>query len=515
MKRLAAGFMLFRNIRVRLLTWYCLLATCTTISAIWVTRQIYCNRLDEKAEASLMREVERLRRSATPLGTGERLDAEVTDLFDQALADYVPIENEFVFTFVNGQLYRASQPHLDWLQRQPHLLNRWSSLTVPQRQQVISPDQRLFYVAELIVGENGDRGVFVAVRDSTVAYQSGTEAMRLVLMVSVAVLGGFFVVAWTTAGRIFRPLQLMTQTARRITESDMTQRIPVQGNDEITAVATTFNAMLDRLQLAFNVQQEFLKDISHELRTPITVIQGQLEMLPYRPEKQPETIALVTSELAQMDRLVNDLMLLTKAERPDFLILKPEDLDWLTEELYLKARTLSDERNWQLETKGLYPATIDKQRFSQAVMNLVQNAVRHTQPGDTIALGSLATDGYLRFWVSDTGEGVATADQSRIFKRFARATNNNRQFEGAGLGLSIVSAIVQAHGGRIELTSKLGQGSTFTLIVPLEPLAKVSEIDRHESHPNRRGQSSHRRLPEYRAKGPRVQHSSRPRRSAG
>ncbi|MEL6322316.1 MAG: ATP-binding protein, partial [Cyanobacteria bacterium J06626_14] len=128
----------------------------------------------------------------------------------------------------------------------------------------------------------------------------------------------------------------------------------------------------------------------------------------------------------------------------------------------------------------------------------VQNAVRHTQPGDTIALGSIATEGYLRFWVRDTGEGIAPKDQARIFERFTRATNNNRQFEGAGLGLSIVSAIVQAHNGRVELSSELGQGSTFTLILPLEQQTEALEQEKHESDSDRRGQSSHRRLSEHR-----------------
>ncbi|MEO1209697.1 MAG: HAMP domain-containing sensor histidine kinase, partial [Cyanobacteria bacterium J06638_20] len=228
------------------------------------------------------------------------------------------------------------------------------------------------------------------------------------------------------------------------------------------------------------------------LRTPITVIQGQLETLAYRPEKQSETISLITNELQQMNRLVNDLLLLTKAERPDFLILKPEDLDWLTEELYLKARSLTPDRNWRLEAKGLYPATLDRQRFSQAVMNLVQNAVRHTQPGDVITLGSTVTDDHLKFWVRDTGEGIALADQTGIFERFARANNNNRQFEGAGLGLSIVTAIVQAHGGRVELSSSLGKGSTFTLIMPLEPADNRSETSEHEPHPDRRRQPTYR-----------------------
>lgn len=507
MEQLTTWLTPFRNIRVRLLTWYFLLTVCTTVSAIWVTRQIFCNRLDEKAEASLMKEVERFQRSAAQLSNGQPSEAEVSQLFDQILADYVPAENEFILTFVNGQLYQASQPSSDWLQRNPNLINLWSNLNAPRHQQIASNDQRLFYVAEPLTTEDGVQGVFVALRDSTAVYQSGTEAIRLVLVVSIAVLGGFFIVAWITAGRILRPLQLMNQTARNITESDMTQRIPIQGNDEITAVATTFNEMLGRLQVAFDGQQEFLKDVSHELRTPITVIQGQLEVLSYRPEKQSETIALMISELEQMNRLVNDLLLLTKAERPDFLVLKSEDLDWLTEELYFKARSLTSERDWQLEAKGLYPAVMDRQRFSQAVMNLVQNAVRHTQPGGTIALGSIATDGDLRFWVRDTGEGIAQPDQDRIFERFARATNNNRQFEGAGLGLSIVSAIVQAHGGRIELYSELGRGSTFTLIIPLEPSVEQVETDGNESYSHRRGQSSHCRFSEGRAEGSWVHYS--------
>ncbi|MEL7316826.1 MAG: HAMP domain-containing sensor histidine kinase, partial [Cyanobacteria bacterium J06559_3] len=360
-----------------------------------------------------------------------------------------------------------------------------------QIERLAGADYRLTYAVEPLTTPAGVQGVFVVLQDATTAYQSGTEAISLVFKVSGGVLAVFFVVAWTTAGRILAPLRLMNQTAREITESDMAQRIPTRGSDEITEVATTFNEMLDRLQFAFDSQKEFLKDVSHELRTPITVVQGQLELLSYRPDKQPETIALMMSELEQMNRLVNDLLLLTKAERPDFLVLKPEDLDWLTEELYFKARTLTSDRDWRLEAKGLYPATIDRQRFSQAVMNLVQNAVRHTQSGDAIALGSAVTDGYLRFWVSDTGEGIAPADQERIFERFTRATNNNRQFEGAGLGLSIVTAIAQAHDGHVELSSQLERGSTFTLVIPLEPPVRRLETDERESHSHRRRQPSH------------------------
>lgn len=491
MKPVTEWLMSFRNFRTRLLAWYFLLAVSTTGMAVWVTRQIYCDRLYEQAEAALIEEVARFQQIAEPLTTRQPTKQEVTALFDQVVTRHVPSEDEGVLTFVNGQFYRASGPLPNWLARNPDLMETWATLKTPQRQRLEGANRNVIYAAEPLVVGHQVKGIFVAIEDKTIAYQSGTSAIWLVLKVSIAVLGVFFVVAWVSAGRLLRPLRLMNQTARQITESDMSQRIPIQGSDEITEVVATFNAMLDRLQSAFDGQQEFLKDVSHELRTPITVIQGQLETLAYRPEQQPETIALITNELQQMNRLVNDLLLLTKAECPDFLILKPEDLDWLTEELYLKARSLTPDRDWRLEAKGLYPATLDQQRFSQAVMNLVQNALRHTQPGDVIALGSAVDGDSLRFWVRDTGEGIAPTDQTRIFERFARATANNRPFEGAGLGLAIVSTIVQAHGGRIELWSELGQGATFTLVMPLDPIVHQSRNTQHESHSDCGRQSAH------------------------
>jgi len=133
-------------------------------------------------------------------------------------------------------------------------------------------------------------------------------------------------------------------------------------------------------------------------------------MLKYHPDRQQETIALVMDELNRMSRLVNDLLLLAKAERADFLNPKLEELDWLTEELYLKARAL-ESRDWRLESKGLSPIVVDRQRLTQAVMNLVQNAVRHTHNGDTITLGSSVRDECAYIWVR---EGIAPEDQNEF-----------------------------------------------------------------------------------------------------
>jgi signal transduction histidine kinase len=204
-------------------------------------------------------------------------------------------------------------------------------------------------------------------------------------------------------------------------------------------------------------------------------------MLKYQPQRE-DTIALVMDELERMSRLVNDLLVLVKAERSDFLRLRPEELDWLTEELYLKVRGLAD-RDWRLESKGLSPITVDRQRLTQAVMNLVQNAIRYTQVGDTIALGSSIRGDHAYFWVRDTGEGIAPDDQQRIFERFVRAAGDAYS-DSHGLGLSIVAAIAQAHGGRVELVSQLGQGSTFTIVLPLSQAVAATALTINYSTPS-------------------------------
>ena len=274
--------------------------------------------------------------------------------------------------------------------------------------------------------------------------------------------------AWVVAGRLLDPLRLLTETAHSISESDLSGRIPVQGVDQIADLTMTFNEMLDRLQTAFASQRNFINDASHELRTPITIIRGHLELLGDDPQERRETVELVTDELDRMSRFVDDLLLLAKAEQPNFLDLQIVDINSLTEELYTKAIALA-ERDWRLENLGVGLMVADRHRLTQAMMNLAQNATQHTSDGDVITLGSDITKGNAHFWVRDTGVGIALADQERIFERFARGSHSRRRSEGAGLGLSICSAIANAHGGRVELKSTLGFGSTFTIVIPLDP----------------------------------------------
>ncbi len=292
--------------------------------------------------------------------------------------------------------------------------------------------------------------------------------MRIAIGVSIVVLLLASLFIWLAAGRAIAPLNALSRTARQISETDLSSRIPVRGNDEIAELGRTFNGMLDRLETAFAHQKDFLSDVSHELRTPITVVRGHLETLGDSPQEREEAIAVIQEELDRMSRYVDDLLLLAKAPRPDFLRTGPVDLDLFTHDLFAKARSLGD-REWRLDGTGVGIVVADQQRLTQAIMNLADNAVRYTRNGDAIWLGSSLVGDRARLWVRDEGPGIEAGDRDRIFDRYERGDAGSQAADGAGLGLSIVDAIAKAHGGWVELDSRLGLGSTFTIVLPTAP----------------------------------------------
>ena len=332
------------------------------------------------------------------------------------------------------------------------------------------------YVAVPITGE-GVRGTFVVLSALGGERDEVTDAVRVAAVVLVSVLLLAAALAWVLAGRILAPLRELRETARSITQTDLTRRIPVTGSDEIAELARTFNAMLDRLEASFASmessaagQRAFVSDASHELRTPITIVRGHLELLGDDPEERRETVALVTDELDRMSRFVDDLLLLAKAEREDFLHVAPLELGALTDELLDKATALG-RRDWRLEARGERLLHGDRQRLTQAVMGLAQNAVEHTREGDPIWLGSAADGGEARLWVRDAGPGRAarrpradlralrqgTRQRAALRGRGARALDRARDRGGA-------RRPGRARGGE-------GQGATFTVVLPAPSLS--------------------------------------------
>ncbi|MEV8019610.1 HAMP domain-containing sensor histidine kinase [Streptomyces sp. NPDC086554] len=272
-------------------------------------------------------------------------------------------------------------------------------------------------------------------------------------------------IGWAVAGRILKPVRLVRTTAAQLTEQDLTRRIPVQGRDDIAALAETFNGMLDRLERAFAAQREFADDAGHELRTPITIVRGHLELMGDDPGEREETVRIVTEELDRMSRIVEDLLLLAKAERPDFVTPEPVQLAELTADVFVKARALGD-RDWQLAEVAEGETALDPQRITQAMVQLAQNAVQHTVPGRRIGIGSRSTAGRIELYVADSGPGVQAQDAAVIFERFRRGTaRRGARATGAGLGLAIVRAIAEGHGGQVELRPTEGGGATFVLVL--------------------------------------------------
>jgi len=229
-------------------------------------------------------------------------------------------------------------------------------------------------------------------------------------------------------------------------------------------LTTTVNGMLDRLEDAFSSQRELLDDVGHELRTPLTVVRGHLELMdPSDPADAEQVRALALDELDRMNALVEELVTLAKANRPDFVIPEPTDVALLTDEVLTKARPLG-ERRWVLDALAEETVVdLDPRRITQAWLQLANNAVKFSEPGSTVALGSAVDGDRVRLWVRDEGVGIATEDADRIFERFARA--DGAGVEGSGLGLTIVRSIAQAHGGEVDLASEPGRGSTFTIVL--------------------------------------------------
>lgn len=306
----------------------------------------------------------------------------------------------------------------------------------------------------------------VLVHDEAAAFARFRDAFVVYVWVAAAALIGTGLVALLVAGRLLRPVRVLALAARQIGRDDLSERIPVRGRDDLADMTVAVNQMLDRLEAAVRSQAHLLNDVSHELRTPITIIRGHLELMdPNDPADAREVRALGLDELDRMSRIVEDLMTLAKADRPDFVRNAALDIEDLTTTVAGKASALG-ERQWSVEAFARESAQGDPQRLTQAWLQLAANAVAFSPDHSPIAIGSSVAGDELRLWVTDHGRGIAPDQSELIFERFAQAGSAS---DGAGLGLPIVAAIALAHGGRVEFTSALGLGSTFTIVLPRGP----------------------------------------------
>jgi len=465
--------------RGRVLGWILLLVGAAVLGSWLVSRQVLVGGVDQKVTAELTHEASKFRAfasSAVDPNTGKAYQS-ADELLGRYLERNLPEHGETFFSLVDGRPSRRSPASAAArLDNDPAFVAHVADATKPVSGSWPSNvGEARYAVIPVSVAGNPTRGALVAVEfrdqlrseaDHVVRILAGVAALSLLL----AGLAG-----WAVAGRVLAPVRAMRRTAEAITESDLTGRIVVTGNDDVAALARTFNTMLDRLQSAFTAQRQFIDDAGHELRTPITVVRGHLELMGDDADDRCATVALVVDELDRMRRIVDDLLLLAKAERPDFLTPGEVELADLTVDVVSKAGPMA-QRLWKVDAVAEQVINADRQRLTQALMQLAANAARHTGRGDEIGVGSAVHGDRVRLWVRDTGEGIAPGDQIRIFDRFARGPAGRRGTEGAGLGLAIVRRIAEAHGGSVVLNSDVGRGATFTMDLPLVMEATAATV---------------------------------------
>lgn len=320
------------------------------------------------------------------------------------------------------------------------------------------------YAAVPIVEPDGDIvAVFTIATDRGALVSNLAETFRIYALVAVVALAIIGVIAWTTVGRMLRPISVLEGKARHISEHDLAERIPITGHDDLARLSRTVNAMLDRLERAFADQRRLLDDASHELRTPLAIMRTNLELIePRDPDEVLRMQRDLLDEVNMMSRLVDDLVTLAKSDRPEFVWREGVELGDLTSTTFTRAQALGD-RNWTLESVAHGNVSVDAQRITQAWLQLAANAVKFSPDGSTVGIGSEIGRNEVRLWVRDEGRGIAPEDQERVLERFHRVDPDT---EGTGLGLPIASAIAIAHGGRLAIDSRLGAGSTFTLVLP-------------------------------------------------
>jgi heavy metal sensor kinase len=285
----------------------------------------------------------------------------------------------------------------------------------------------------------------------------------------VASLGGVFL-----AGRALSPIDRLTRLARRISAEDLGQRLDLRlPDDEVGRLARTFDEMIARLDEAFRRQRQFTADASHELRTPMTVIKGQIEVALQRerdPQAYRQVLQAVNEEVDRMIRLVGSLLTLARADAGQIPItLEPVSLPDVVGAAIEQVQPLASRRGVDLQLSSSRPVTLraDDDLILQLLLNLLDNAIKYTAAGGQVTVGWNANGRDVELWVRDTGSGIAREHLTRLFERFYRVDKARSRAEGgSGLGLAISRWIAEAHGGSISVESDLGRGSTFTVRLP-------------------------------------------------
>jgi heavy metal sensor kinase len=282
------------------------------------------------------------------------------------------------------------------------------------------------------------------------------------------------VVGYFMARKALRPVDQIRRAAVKISSSNLDEKIDITGRkDELSRLAETFNAMINRLKDAFQRINQFSIDVSHELKTPLTILKGETEVALRKEREKHDYQILLMSNLEEIDRMsciIDDLLLLSKADTREIkLNVEEVALRDLIIDVCMDMKVVADKKSVALEASELEDIRLkgDELKLRRMLLNIVENGIKYSHVGGKVSVSSYVNNGYAKIDIKDNGIGISEEDIKYIFDRFYRADRSRKRESGSGLGLSISRWIAEAHKGGIEVKSQPVQGSMFTIKLPI------------------------------------------------
>jgi signal transduction histidine kinase len=385
----------------------------------------------------------------------------------------------------------------------PHLL--WASDSLDGIDNALDPDHlttrepsyssltfngQTLRVLTLPLFDEGDLcGVLQVATSTTYFAQMQQTLVPIILIAAVVAIFISLLMSVALAARAVRPIEKVTQAASHIVDArDLSTRLTVEDADEeMGTLIQVFNHMMERLEHVFDVQQRLINDVSHEMRTPLTSIIGNIEIME-RYGVEPDSLQSIHQEAERLSRTVNELLLLVRADSGEISVdMTPLSLDTLLLEVYEQAHILMKGRSLKLVLEQIDPVRVrgNRDRLYQMLMNLVTNAIKFTPDNGSIRLSLTREGDQALLKVSDTGIGISPEDQDRIYDRFFQAdpARLHRENDGAGLGLSIAKWVIDIHRGQIVVHSTIGEGTSFHVTLPALPPDAAPHDDLEEDWP--------------------------------
>ncbi|MGO1229804.1 ATP-binding protein [Glutamicibacter arilaitensis] len=466
--------------RLRIVGWIVLTTALALLAVTASMRSIMSGQVAESANVGIAQEIEEFRTFAA-----EGLDpktarpfSSMDELMERYLARQQPMAGEAIIGQANGRVLAAgtaANQAGSWLAEDPVLLGRILDDAKPSG--ILESNHGTVRWAKAEAKDaSGANGAGHQAHLVVAHFIGGAqeEADRQATMLFGVAAGGLALtagIAWLAAGQIMRPIRTMSETAASITANDLSARVPVEGRDDLAQLASTLNAMLDRVEASHLAQRHFISEAREHLGSPQRKLAAALQKLNEEevPRKQRgRIISTAQAHISLMGQTLADLELLAQSSDPDFIQRRMVPVGEVTADVAVAAARPGayPDRRFRIAESAKAQAWLDPLRVAQAMHQLIQNAVAHTEDGESIRIGSAAAKGMASFWVANDGPALDPDQARALLENYRSAPEAGQQGSGMGLGLAVVKAVAQAHGGTAWVESGNGHGTSFGFSLP-------------------------------------------------